>query len=88
MREKQTIEYRGFGFGHILLAAVTGAAAGAAVAYLTAPASGDESRRRLRAAVDDSKHGIASVPTALRRATEAARDAFNEAIEEAAARSA
>jgi gas vesicle protein len=88
MREKQTIEYRGFGFGHVLLAALTGAAAGAAVAYLTAPASGEESRQRLRDAVDGGKDSVTRMPLALRRATEAARDAFTEALEEGSARSA
>jgi gas vesicle protein len=82
MREKQIIEYRGFGFGQILLAALTGAAAGAAVAYLTAPASGEDSRRRLREAVDGTKENAVRLPIALRRATEAAREAFTEALEE------
>ena len=88
MREKQTIEYRGFGFGHVLLAALTGAAAGAAAAYLTAPASGEESRRRLRDAVEGTKDGVGRMPLALRRATEAAREAFSEALEEGSSRSA
>jgi gas vesicle protein len=84
MREKQTIEYRGFGFGHVLLAALTGAAAGAAVAYFTAPASGEESRRRIRDAVEGGKDSVAGMPLALRRATEAAREAFTEALESSA----
>jgi gas vesicle protein len=88
MREKQTIEYRGFGFGHVLLAALTGAAAGAAVAYLTAPASGEESRKRVRDAVEGTRDGVGRMPLALRRATEAARDAFTEALEEGSSRSA
>jgi gas vesicle protein len=88
MREKQTILYRGFGFGHVLLAALTGAAAGAAVAYLTAPASGEESRKRLHDAVEGTRDGAARMPLALRRATEAARDAFTEALEEGSSRSA
>jgi gas vesicle protein len=77
-----TIEYAGFGLGHILLAALTGAAAGAAVAYMTAPASGADSRRRMREAVDGTRESVARVPLALRRATEAAREAFVEALEE------
>jgi gas vesicle protein len=82
MREKQIIEYRGFGFGQVLLAALTGAAAGAAVAYFTAPASGEASRRRIRDAVDGTRENAARLPVALRRATEAAREAFTEALEE------
>lgn len=81
-KEEPVIIYRGFGFGQLLVAALSGAAAGAAVAYLTAPASGEESRRRLRSVVDDTKDGVQRVPVALRRATEAAREAFIEALDE------
>ena len=68
------------GFGHLLLALVSGAAAGAAAAYLTAPRSGLETRRRLQAVADDARGTVERVPVALRRATEAARDAFNESL--------
>jgi gas vesicle protein len=70
----------GPGFGPFLLALLGGAAAGAAAAYLTAPRSGTESRRRLQAAADDARVTVARVPAALRKATEAARDAFDEAL--------
>lgn len=82
MREKQIIEYRGFGLGQLLVAALTGAAAGATVAYLTTPARGEDNRRRLRALMDNGKDDIAHLPLALKRATEAARDAFNEALDQ------
>jgi gas vesicle protein len=68
------------GFGHLLLAVLGGAAAGAAAAYLTAPRSGLESRRRLLAVADETRDTVQRVPEALRKATEAARDAFNETL--------
>jgi gas vesicle protein len=70
----------GPGFGHLFLALLGGAAAGAAAAYLTAPRSGADSRRRLQAAADDARVTVGRVPAALRKATEAARDAFDEAL--------
>ena len=68
------------GFGHLFIAVLGGAAAGAVAAYLTAPRSGAESRRRLQAVADDTRETVHRVPGALRKATEAARDAFNEAL--------
>ena len=70
------------GFSTFLIAVLTGAAAGAAAAYLTAPRSGAESRRRLQAMADDTRETAHRVPEALRKATEAARQAFNEALRE------
>jgi gas vesicle protein len=86
MREQPRIEYRGFSFGQVFIAALTGAAAGAAVAYFTAPAAGTESRRRIRTAVDETRDGVARVPEALRKATEAAREAFVETLAKDGAR--
>jgi gas vesicle protein len=74
----------GPGFGHLFLALLGGAAAGAAAAYLTAPRTGAESRRRLQAAADDARVTVSRVPEALRKATEAARDAFEEALHDGA----
>jgi len=68
------------GFGQLLLAMLGGAAAGAAAVYLTAPRSGLESRRRLQAVADDTRETVERVPLALRKATEAAREAFNETL--------
>jgi gas vesicle protein len=70
----------GFNFGQILLAMLGGAAAGAAAAYLTAPRSGEETRARLQTAADGTRDTVHRVPLALRKATEAARDAFNETL--------
>jgi gas vesicle protein len=83
MKEPVVVETRGYGAGHVLLALLGGAMAGAAVAFLTAPRSGAESRRKLRAIADDTRDTVARVPTAVRKATEAAREAFNDALEEA-----
>jgi gas vesicle protein len=68
------------GFGHLFRAMLGGAAAGAAAAYLTAPRPGIETRRRIQAVADDARGTVDRVPLALRKATEAARDAFNETL--------
>jgi gas vesicle protein len=68
------------GAGRLFLAMLGGAAVGAAAAYLTAPRAGAETRRRLQAVADDARGTVERVPLALRKATEAARDAFNEAL--------
>ncbi len=80
MNDESTPRRSGFGFGHLLLAIIGGAAGGAAAVYLTAPRSGDETRQRLRDAADGTRERVNRVPVALRRATEAAREAFNEAL--------
>lgn len=82
MNGNENVRYRGFGFGHVLVAALTGAAAGAAAAYLTAPPSGADNLRRVREAVDETRESVARVPLALRKATEAAREAFSKALEQ------
>jgi gas vesicle protein len=68
------------GFGHLLLAMLGGAAVGAVAAYLTAPRSGLETRRRIQIVADDARGTAERVPLAVRKATEAARDAFNETL--------
>jgi gas vesicle protein len=82
MRDRDThIEYRGFGLRHVLAAMLAGAAAGAAAAYLTAPGSGEDARRRFRGAVDVTRESAARVPLAIRKATVAAREAFTKALD-------
>jgi gas vesicle protein len=73
--------YRGFNAGHMFLALFAGAAAGAGVAYLTAPYSGAATRNRLRTMAHDTNEAAHLVPEAVRKATEAARDAFISALE-------
>ena len=67
-------------FATVLMAVLGGAAAGAVATYLTAPRSGVDNRRRLQAMADDTRETVHRVPDALRKATEAARDAFNETL--------
>jgi hypothetical protein len=82
MKEIRQVEYRGWSFGQVLLAALTGAAAGATLAWWTGPAAGK--RRRLGDRLRDTRTEVQAVPRALRRASEAAREAFLRTIEEQA----
>jgi len=72
------------GFGHFLIALLGGAAAGATIAYFTAPRSGLDSRRRIHDVAGNARETATRFPVALRRATEAAREAFNETLREGA----
>jgi gas vesicle protein len=72
------------GFGTFLIALLGGAAAGATVAYFTTPRSGADSRRRIHDVADEARETATRLPIAVRRASEAARDAFNEALREGA----
>jgi gas vesicle protein len=74
-------DHNGLNAGHILLALMGGAIAGAGVAYLTAPASGRDTRHRVRLMARDTGESVKHLPEAVRRASEAARDAFVEALE-------
>jgi len=75
------------GAAHLVLAFIAGAATGAAVALLTAPRTGRETRDRVRALAGDLT-GTARVPLALNeayaRAASAARQAFLESLDAAA----
>lgn len=76
-------EREGFsGFG-VFLAFLGGAAAGAAVALLIAPMSGEETRDKLLGYANDGKDKVQRVPQALKsayaQASEVAKDAFTEA---------
>lgn len=68
---------------HLLVAFVAGAAAGAAVALLTAPQSGRESREQVRAWTSDlgekASRATGAVQNAYGRATEAAKDVLSHA---------
>jgi len=72
------------GFGRFLMALLGGAAAGATVAYFTAPRSGPDNRQRIHDVADTARETATRLPVALRRATEAARDAFNDTLREGA----
>jgi gas vesicle protein len=64
----------------ILIAFATGAIAGAAVAYLTAPRSGKETREALQSWASDARNSASRLPRAVReavdRGTHAAKEAF------------
>lgn len=65
-------ECKGHGAGHIVLAFLAGAAIGGAVALLTAPRSGRETREKLRESADelrDKLHNIAAEAEAKIRRT-------------------
>ncbi len=72
---------------HLLIAFVAGAAAGAVVAYLTAPRSGRELREDLKGWAGDVREKAVRVPHAVReaysKASQAAKTAFAEALHEA-----
>lgn len=76
---------------HLALAFLGGAAAGAAIAYFTAPKSGRELRADIRNYVDDRTHdmrqlvddrtrGVRRLPDATRAAGQAAREAFDQTM--------
>jgi gas vesicle protein len=75
---------RGNGSG-LLIAFLAGAAAGAAVALLTAPEAGRDARARLRSWARDAQGGAEKLSGAVRAAAtegvSAAKAAFNEAYE-------
>jgi gas vesicle protein len=66
----------------LLIAFTTGAVAGAAVAYLTAPRSGKETREALQSWANEARSGATRLPRAMRdavdRGTSAAKEAFAE----------
>lgn len=72
----------GFTGTQLLLAALGGAVAGAAVAYLTAPKTGRETRAKLTEMFEDGREKVRSLPGATKVAGVAARDAFVTAMRE------
>jgi len=73
-----------YGGAHLLVAFVAGAAAGAAVALLTTPKTGRESREQIRTWAADlgekASRASGAVQSAYGRATEAAKEAFSQAM--------
>jgi gas vesicle protein len=73
----------------VILSFVLGAATGAAIALLTTPQSGRETRRKLKEFAGDLADRAARVPTAVRaagrEAAATAREAFVRGLEEPAA---
>ncbi len=66
----------------LLLAFLAGAVAGAAIAVLTSPQSGPETRNQLRGWASDAGEQIPRrMRGAYARASDAARQAFNDALD-------
>lgn len=81
--QESKIVYEGYRGRHVLYAFLGGAAAGAITALLTAPASGVETRARLRATGQNGREKTRHLPEAIKAATVAAEAAFVAALEEA-----
>jgi len=77
-------ENQGFSSTQMFLALLGGAAVGAAVALLTAPTSGSETRTTINDAVASGRQRARGLPGAVKSASVAARDAFSNAMEEVA----
>jgi gas vesicle protein len=79
----------GAGIGGVMVAFLAGAAVGAAVALLYAPASGEETRQKVVGATRDmaekARRGARQVQGSLgdswQRAVDAAKDAFEDALQ-------
>ena len=65
-----------FGAGSMILAALGGAAVGAAAALLLAPKSGRKMRGQLMGYAENAKDALANVPEALKDASHAVRKAM------------
>ena len=75
-------ERNGFGAGQLFLAFLGGAAAGAAVAFLTAPKSGRDTRAQLGDYLHTGREKTLQIPQAVKAASAAVRDAFTETMSE------
>lgn len=70
----------GYSGSQVLMAFLGGAAAGAAIALLTAPKSGFETREQIGGYVQSGKHKAKHLPSAVKAAGGAAREAFSGAL--------
>lgn len=77
-------ENQGFSSTQMVIAVLGGAAVGAAVAMLTTPRSGSETRAIIGGAVVNGRQKARSLPGAVKVASVAARDAFTSAMDEVA----
>jgi gas vesicle protein len=73
-------ETRGFNGLQLLIAFAAGAATGAAVAYITAPRSGKETREALQVWAKDARSKASRIPQAVREAVERGANAGKEAF--------
>ena len=74
------VETRSFSGLQLFIAFATGAAAGAAVAYLTAPRSGKETRDALQVWAREARDKASRIPRAVREAVEHGSHAGKEAF--------
>jgi len=72
-----------FTSAHVMLAFLTGAAAGAAAAFLTAPRSGADTRQWISESMATRRDEIGKLPPALRAAYDAAAEAAKGAYKDA-----
>lgn len=75
---------QGFTGGQMFIAILGAAAAGAAVALLTAPRSGKETRAKIADTLHDGREKARHLPGAVKTAGTAARNAFVDAMREPA----
>jgi gas vesicle protein len=68
----------------VLLAFTGGALLGAVAALLLAPRSGEETRRRIAGAAEDTRDAASRLPRALHEASRAAQAAFATSLEKSA----
>jgi gas vesicle protein len=76
------VETRRFNGLQLFVAFTAGAVAGAAVAYLTAPRSGKETREALQDWARDARDKASRIPRAVREAVERGKQAGKEAFVE------
>ena len=77
--EEHMSSNNGSSSGAVLVAFALGAIAGAAVALLYAPATGEETRRRLAEKARESRDRAKEMASDLTSAVERGRDAFDQA---------
>ena len=82
--EKMTIVRERRPIGRTLFWFLGGAAVGAVAALLAAPASGEETRGKLRGIARDQKEKLGKIPVAMKAARAAAEAAFHDALEASA----
>lgn len=75
-------ENHGYSGTHLMIAFAGGAAVGAAVALLTTPRTGRETRELIADKARSGKETAQRLPGAVKSAGSAAREAFSEAISE------
>lgn len=76
---RRIVVQTGFSAGQMMFAVLGGALAGGVAGLLLAPRPGAETRAFWHKLIDQAKDGMARLPNALREASTAAVEAFDEA---------